>query len=217
MKKKILLCFMLVCLLCTGVLSAASAKSKGALQPEDFTFRGVALGDTADVMREKLGEPDFDTDIIVLGESVKCYVYSAELKVCVDPRYDKVVAVLCKDKNYKGREDVTYGSTKAKLMQVYGKYEKLKRDGDIYYYYVNPEDEKQKLMFVMETTNFYVESLLLTSLPLTEEEEADYDLGEFPEEMDGSQEDNIGAGFNDRGQWWTGYRVNDNVTIGIGN
>ena len=96
--KKFSVCI-LVCLLMMSICSMAfAAKKTGSLQPEDFAFKGVALGDTSAVMQEKLGEPDFDTEIVVLEQAVKCYVYSADLKVCVDPRTEKVVAVLCKDK-----------------------------------------------------------------------------------------------------------------------
>lgn len=138
------------------------------------------------------------------------------MKIAVDPRNNKVVAILCKDKDYKARDGVTYGSTRAKLLQVYGKGDKLKRDGEIYYVYRNPEDEKQKLMLSLETTNYYVESFLITSLPLTEEEQAEYDMGEFPTELEDNQDDNrLSGGFNSRGEWWAQYRVNDHITVGI--
>lgn len=214
--KRIAMCVLVLCLCLMSAVSYA-AKKTGSVQAEDFSYKGLVLGDDAAVITDKLGEADFDTDIVVLGETVKAYVYGADLKVCVDPRSNKVVAILCKDKAYKARDGVTYGSTKAKLMQVYGKGDKLKRDGDIYYVYRNPDDEKQKLMLSMETTSYYVESFLLTSLPLTEEEQAEYDMGEFPTELGGQQDDTgkISGGFNSRGEWWAQYRVNDNVTIGI--
>ena len=204
--------------LCMCMLSASAlaAKKTGSLQPEDFAYKGVALGDDAASLTEKLGEADFDTDIVVLDQTVKAYIYGSDLKIAVDPRNNKVVAILCKDKDYKAREGVTYGSTRAKLLQVYGKGDKLKRDGEIYYVYRNPEDEKQKLMLSLETTNYYVESFLITSLPLTEEEQAEYDMGEFPTELEDNQDDNrLSGGFNSRGEWWAQYRVNDHITVGI--
>jgi len=196
--------------------TALAAKKTGSLQPEDFAYKGVALGDDAASLTEKLGEADFDTDIVVLDQTVKAYIYGSDLKIAVDPRNNKVVAILCKDKDYKAREGVTYGSTRAKLLQVYGKGDKLKRDGEIYYVYRNPEDEKQKLMLSLETTNYYVESFLITSLPLTEEEQAEYDMGEFPTELEDNQDDNrLSGGFNSRGEWWAQYRINDHITVGI--
>ena len=209
---------MCVLVLCMCMLSATAlaAKKTGSLQPEDFAYKGVALGDDAASLTEKLGEADFDTDIVVLDQTVKAYIYGSDLKIAVDPRNNKVVAILCKDKDYKAREGVTYGSTRAKLLQVYGKGDKLKRDGEIYYVYRNPEDEKQKLMLSLETTNYYVESFLITSLPLTEEEQAEYDMGEFPTELEDNQDDNrLSGGFNSRGEWWAQYRVNDHITVGI--
>ena len=214
MKRMIL--FVLVLSLC--MLSAVSyaAKKAGSLQPVDFTYKGLALGDDVAAMTEKLGEADFDTDIVVLDQTVKGYVYGPDLKIGVDPRYNKVVAIICKDKEYQARDGVTYGSTRAKLQQVYGKADRLKRDGDIYYVYRNPEDEKQKLMLSMETTNYYVESLLITSLPLTEDEQAEYDMGEFPAELEKDHDDDrLSGGFNSRGEWWAQYRVNDHITLGI--
>lgn len=213
--KRIVMCVLVLCM-CMLSVTALAAKKTGSLQPEDFAYKGVALGDDAASLTEKLGEADFDTDIVVLDQTVKAYIYGSDLKIAVDPRNNKVVAILCKDKDYKAREGVTYGSTRAKLLQVYGKGDKLKRDGDIYYVYRNPEDEKQKLMLSLETTNYYVESFLITSLPLTEEEQAEYDMGEFPTELEDNQDDNrLSGGFNSRGEWWAQYRVNDHITVGI--
>ena len=213
--KRIVMCVLVLCM-CMLSATALAAKKTGSLQPEDFAYKGVALGDDAASLTEKLGEADFDTDIVVLDQTVKAYIYGSDLKIAVDPRNNKVVAILCKDKDYKARDGVTYGSTRAKLLQVYGKGDKLKRDGEIYYVYRNPEDEKQKLMLSLETTNYYVESFLITSLPLTEEEQAEYDMGDFPTELENNQDDNrLSGGFNSRGEWWAQYRVNDHVTVGI--
>ena len=213
--KRIVMCVLVLCM-CMLSATALAAKKTGSLQPEDFAYKGVALGDDAASLTEKLGEADFDTDIVVLDQTVKAYIYGSDLKMAVDPRNDKVVAILCKDKDYKARDGVTYGSTRAKLLQVYGKGDKLKRDGEIYYVYRNPEDEKQKLMLSLETTNYYVESFLITSLPLTEEEQAEYDMGDFPTELEDNQDDNkLSGGFNSRGEWWAQYRVNDHRTVGI--
>lgn len=213
--KRIVMCVLVLCM-CMLSATALAAKKTGSLQPEDFAYKGVALGDDAASLTEKLGEADFDTDIVVLDQTVKAYIYGSDLKIAVDPRNNKVVAILCKDKDYKARDGVTYGSTKAKLLQVYGKGDKLKRDGEIYYVYRNPEDEKQKLMLSLETTNYYVESFLITSLPLTEEEQAEYDMGEFPTELEDNQDANrLSGGFNSRGEWWAQYRVNDHITVGI--
>ena len=213
--KRIVMCVLVLCM-CMLSAAALAAKKTGSLQAEDFAYKGVALGDDAASLTEKLGEADFDTDIVVLDQSVKAYIYGSNLKIAVDPRNNKVVAILCKDKDYKARDGVTYGSTRAKLLQVYGKGDKLKRDGEIYYVYRNPEDEKQKLMLSLETTNYYVESFLITSLPLTEEEQAEYDMGDFPTELEDNQDDNrLSGGFNSRGEWWAQYRVNDHITVGI--
>lgn len=213
--KRIVMCVLVLCM-CMLSATALAAKKTGSLQAEDFAYKGVALGDDAASLTEKLGEADFDTDIVVLDQTVKAYIYGSDLKIAVDPRNNKVVAIFCKDKDYKARDGVTYGSTKAKLLQVYGKGDKLKRDGEIYYVYRNPEDEKQKLMLSLETTNYYVESFLITSLPLTEEEQAEYDMGEFPTELEDNQDDNrLSGGFNSRGEWWAQYRVNDHITVGI--
>ena len=213
--KRIVMCVLVLCM-CMLSATALAAKKTGSLQPEDFAYKGVALGDSAASLTEKLGEADFDTDIVVLDQTVKAYIYGSDLKIAVDPRNNKVVAILCKDKDYKAREGVTYGSTRAKLLQVYGKGDKLKRDGDIYYVYRNPEDEKQKLMLSLDTVNYYVESFLITSLPLTEEEQAEYDMGEFPTELENDQDDNgLSGGFSSHGEWWAKYQVNDHVTVGI--
>lgn len=214
--KRLSVCLLLFVLAVTICPAAFGAKKSGSLLPEDFTFNGAALGDTMEVMQEKLGEPDFDTDIVVLDQAVKCYVYSADLKVCTDPRTDKIVAFVCRDKEYKARDGVTYGATRAKLMQTYGKAEREKRDGNLYYVYRNPEDEKQKLMLQLEPAQYYVESFLITSLPLTEDEIAEYEMGEFPPELlGGDEEPELRGGFNSRGEWWMSYGTGSGASVGI--
>ncbi|MBO6245431.1 MAG: hypothetical protein J6N55_04020, partial [Anaerovibrio sp.] len=55
-----------------------------AATPEDFAFKGLRLGDSYDTMVEKLGEPDFDTDMYIRGVQVIRYTYSADQKIYVD-------------------------------------------------------------------------------------------------------------------------------------
>ena len=49
--KKIAVCFLVFMLAVSLSSLAFAAKKAGSLQPEDFAFRGVALGDTAAVMQ----------------------------------------------------------------------------------------------------------------------------------------------------------------------
>ena len=201
--KKFSVCI-LVCLLMMSICSVAfAAKKTGSLQPEDFAFKGVALGDTSAVMQEKLGEPDFDTEIVVLEQAVKCYVYSADLKVCVDPRTEKVVAVLCKDKEYKARAGVSYGATRAKLNNVYGEAEHRQIGGLIYYIYRNPENQQQRLMVQIDNDHLYAKAWTVSVLPLDEEEAMDF-----------AENDKFTAGWRDNEGPRFQYHLSKNVTIG---
>ena len=74
------------------VLMMISAVTFGA-EAEDFSFKGLRLGDSVETMVKKLGEPDFDTDMYLRGVHVIRYTYSADQRIYVDAA-DKRVAVL---------------------------------------------------------------------------------------------------------------------------
>ncbi|ORU00138.1 hypothetical protein D081_1232 [Anaerovibrio sp. JC8] len=133
---------------------------------DDFAFKGLRLGDSYDTMVEKLGEPDFDTDMYLRGVHVIRYTYSADQKIYVDADDKKVVEMFCKSKHYVGPHGVTYGATRAGLQKAFGQAEHKHLDGNIYYIYYNPVVPKEKLLIEMETEQRYLLSWTYTSLEL---------------------------------------------------
>ncbi len=137
-----------------------------AAQPEDFAFKGLRLGDSYDTMVEKLGEPDFDTDMYLRGVQVIRYTYSADQKIYVDAKDKTVVEMFCKSKHYVGPHGVTYGATRAGLAKAFGKAEHKHLDGNVYYIYYNPAIPKEKMLIEMEPEKRYLLSWTYTSLDL---------------------------------------------------
>lgn len=137
-----------------------------AATDEDFSFKGLRLGDSYETMVEKLGEPDFDTDMYLRGVQVIRYTYSADQKIYLDAKDKKVVEMFCKSKHYVGPHGVTYGATRAGLTKAFGKSEHKHLDGNVYYIYYNPAASKEKLLISMEPEQLYLLSWTYTSLDL---------------------------------------------------
>lgn len=143
-----------------------------AAVPTDFSFKGLCLGDSVEQMKEKLGEPDFDTEMYYRGVPVIRYTYSAEQRIFVSAADKRVVEMFCKSKHYVGPHGVTYGATRAGLMDVFGQAEHKNINGSVCYVYTNPANKKEKMVLELETEKYYLLSWTFTSLSLDEDEGA---------------------------------------------
>lgn len=160
-KKVSAVCF-LIFIVMTSISFAAS--------PADFSFKGLSLGDSVAQMQEKLGEPDFDTEMYHRGVPVIRYTYSADQKIYVSAADKKVVEIFCKSKHYVGPKGVTYGATRAGITDAFGTAEHKQLDGSIYYVFTNPSNKKAKMLLELETEKYYLLSWTYTTLPLDVEE-----------------------------------------------
>ena len=158
-----------------------AVNAKGCVLPEDFSVRGVTLGETADEkqLEKAFGAPLFDTDKSVFGIRVKYYTFKKKYSVGVAASTGKVVDIVIEDQGYSAREDVRYGATPHRIAAVYGSKERKQLNGLTWNIYENPEKPGQKLMLEIEPETWILVSWRLTSLPLTEEEA---DLGGGQEE-----------------------------------
>ena len=206
-------------MLLVSVLTGQAAEAKtqpGVPIPADFQYKGIALGDTAQVVAEKLGEPLFDGEAMFFDLPVRCYTYSSQLRVYTDRKSDIVVGIACKDKEYVAPKGVRYGATRAKLLEAYGPAEHENLDGMYCYLYRNPLNPKQKLILSLDTTNYYLLSFNITSLPVTEDEMAEVDgFLASQEKADADQEDvTLKAGWHDDRDMWFNAQITENVAVG---
>lgn len=162
------------------VLSNA-AGAEGRVFPEDFSVRGVTLGETVEekTLEKAFGAPLFDTDKSVFGIRVKYYTFKKKYSVGVAASTGKVVDIVIEDQSYSARGDVRYGATSHRIVSVYGANERKQVGGLTWNIYENPDKPGQKLMLEIEPGTWILVSWRLTSLPLTEE---DADLGGGQEE-----------------------------------
>lgn len=148
------------CLWCMLLITEISL----AAVPEDFSFKGLRLGDSVEQMVERLGEPDFDTEMYLRGVPVIRYTYSADQRVYVSAADKRVVEIFCKSKQYVGPHGVCYGATRAGLTRAFGQSEHKRLAGNIYYMYYNPANGQEKMLLEMEPEKYYLLSWTYTSL-----------------------------------------------------
>ncbi len=175
MQKNIIAVFFFFLTLCCAALAGA----EGQVLPEDFSVRGVTLGEPADeqMLEKAFGKLLFDTDKSVYGIRVKYYTFQKKYSVGVAVSTGKVVDIVIEDQSYSAREDVRYGATPHRISTVYGAKEREQIGGLTWNVYRNPEKPGQKLMLEIEPGTWILVSWRLTSLPLTEEE-ADLSIGQ---------------------------------------
>ena len=147
-----------------------AAEAQGALVPEDFTVKGIALGDSEEKMLAAFGKPDFDKERMVWDIHMRYYAFPHGYEVGVAVDTGKVADMLVKSKDYTARAGVRYGATAYKIRTTFGEKERTFLDGSVCYVYENPQDQRQRLILSVDAADGSLCSWRLTSLPLTEEE-----------------------------------------------
>ena len=147
-----------------------AAEAQGALLPEDFTVKGIALGDSEEKMLAAFGKPDFDKERMVWDIHMRYYAFPNGYEVGIAVDTGKVADMLVKSKDYTARAGVRYGATAYKIRTTFGEKERTFLDGRVCYVYENPQDQHQRLILSVDATDGSLCSWRLTSLPLTEEE-----------------------------------------------
>lgn len=147
-----------------------AAAAQSALLPEDFTVKGIALGDSEEKMLAAFGKPDFDKERMVCDIHMRYYAFPKGYEVGIAVDTGRVADMLVKNKDYTARAGVRYGATAYKIRTTFGEKERMFLDGSVCYVYENPQDQRQRLILSVDATDGSLCSWRLTSLPLTEEE-----------------------------------------------
>ena len=157
--------FFVICSLCLSVYTTATA----TVQSEDFSCRGLHLGDTYEQMKATFGEPRYDMDRLVQGVMVRYYMYPHEIQVGLDLHTKMVRDIQIKDKDYVARDGIKLGATPYKIKQVYGQAKKEMIEGSVYYIYRSGQKDQTRLLLQTDPTEGYLEAFRLTNLPFAEE------------------------------------------------
>ena len=191
-RKKAFFVSLLAVLFLLGGLHAAQAA--GRVTEGDFTFHGVALGDSAEKLHKAWGEPVFYKDTRVKGVAVRTESYPKDVDVMISRRTGKVVDIrvnLKWQKDLELRNHVKYGATSAWLQRTYGKTERQNIGGVFYYIYARPTGKKKtagrpydRMLLELDSEDWHLVRFRLTSLPLTDAEADERADDADPEEID---------------------------------
>ena len=157
------------------ILSAASAEAGAFFPPTllkdtDFAYRGVALGDTEARLLAVYGEPLFDKIVQKQGMTLKVYTFRGHIDVGVSMRTKRVVDFATGGDAFTARDGIKKGATKHKIWTTYGKVGRRFLDGKLAYVYTRPDHPHDHLVLFLDAETESLQSVRLTSLPLTEEE-----------------------------------------------
>lgn len=142
-----------------------------AAVPSDFSYRGIALGDSYEKVQAKMGEPLYTDDSSIHGVRVTKYEYDDLTVICVSKYTGKVVDIVVKGDSFTIVEGIAYGATPYAIKQHYGKAVPQRIDGDTVLIYTNPDDKWQRLLLKVDNTQGYLKSAHWTSCPISIEEE----------------------------------------------
>lgn len=166
MSRGLSLTLLLLCLWSTICLAA------GKVVDEDFSCKGVMLGDSESVLRAKWGEPLYDKIVIKKGVKVKTYVYKDRSEASVAVHTGKVVDFVVDMDKYTARRNVRQGATKFWLEKVYGRNARQFIDGAYYLIYNREQHPHQHLLLKVDADDGHLLDLRITNLPLDEAERA---------------------------------------------
>lgn len=165
MRRALSFSLLLLCLWSTVCLAA------GKVVDEDFSCKGVMLGDSESVLQAKWGEALYDKTVIKQGVKVKTYVYKDRSEASVAVRTGKVVDFTVDMETYVARRNVRQGATKFWLEKIYGKTPRKFVDGDYYLIYSRENHPHQHLLLKVDSEDGHLLDLHITNLPLDEAEQ----------------------------------------------
>lgn len=162
------------CLLALSLLFAVLLSSvclaAGKTVDEDFSCKGVLLGDSESVLQSKWGEPMYDKIAIKQGVKVRTYVYQDRSEASVAVATGRVVDFTVDSEKYIARNNVRQGATKFWLEKTYGKKQRQFLDGAYYLIYERENHPHQHLLLKIDPEDGHLLELRITNLPLTEAE-----------------------------------------------
>ena len=162
------------CLLALSLLFAVLLSSvclaAGKTVDEDFSCKGVLLGDSESVLQSKWGDPMYDKIAIKQGVKVRTYVYQDRSEASVAVATGRVVDFTVDSEKYIARNNVRQGATKFWLEKTYGKKQRQFLDGAYYLIYERENHPHQHLLLKIDPEDGHLLELRITNLPLTEAE-----------------------------------------------
>ena len=163
---------LLAMLLLWAVLLSTACLAAGKTVDEDFSCKGVMLGDGEGVLQSKWGEPLYDKIAIKQGVKIKTYVYKDRSEASVAVATGRVVDFVVDSEKYAARNNVRQGATKFWLEKTYGKKQRQFLDGAYYLVYDRVDHPHQHLLLKIDPEDGHLLDLRITNLPLTEAERA---------------------------------------------
>ena len=153
-----------------AVLLGSVCLAAGKTVDEDFSCKGVLLGDSESVLQSKWGEPMYDKIAIKQGVKVRTYVYQDRSEASVAVATGRVVDFTVDSEKYVARNNVRQGATKFWLEKTYGKKQRQFLDGAYYLIYERENHPRQHLLLKIDPEDGHLLELRITNLPLTEAE-----------------------------------------------
>ena len=160
--------FFLSCMLAFCVLFARG-EAAGQIQDADFSYRGIALGDAEQTLKQAWGEEDTEGTQMVHGIHLRTFTYG-DVVVSTTAGGKKVVDISLMGDAYRLRQDVRYGATSSYIFRVFGKAQRQFMDDHTCYVYDEPMNAHRRLVLNLDAEHGALLSVRMTMLPLTEEE-----------------------------------------------
>ncbi len=149
--------------------SLSYGEAAGKITAEDFSYQGIALGDSEEALRSKWGAPDDENVLAVWGIPLRTLTYG-DIVVSTSAVNGKIVDINLIGEKYRLRKDVHYGSTSSYLVKIYGKAQRQFLDGYTCYIFSHPTRAHTRLILNLDAENKALVSVRMTMLPISEEE-----------------------------------------------
>ncbi|SHL04751.1 hypothetical protein SAMN05216582_13612 [Selenomonas ruminantium] len=166
------LSLLLLLLLTIAAMLSTVCLAAGKVIDEDFSCKGVMLGDSEGILQSKWGESLYDKIAVKQGVKVRTYVYKDRSEVSVAVADGRVVDFTVDMEKYVARNNVRQGATKFWLEKIYGKKQRQFLDGDYYLIYNRENHPHQHLLLKVDAGDGHLLDLRITGLPLNEAERA---------------------------------------------
>lgn len=153
--------------------SALAAKHPvGALQKEDFSYKGIALSEIAEasVLESLEDELLYDNDMSYMNMEVKRYTYDDGVEIFVEKNTGMVLEIAVRNKKHIFRDKVTYGSLSYALVKAYGHGKRQLVAGQECNIYQSPAFPGMRFVIELDGENHYLTGVRMTTLALDSQE-----------------------------------------------
>lgn len=160
-------CLLVMCVLV--LFCAAPAQAKGGVEDGDFSYRGISLGDTEQMLREKWGAPSFEKTVYVRGVRLSACTYG-DVTVSVAAGNGCVADIALSGDQYRLRKNVRRGATSSYIFKTYGKTSRQLLDDNTCYIYTHTTHPHWHLVLNIDPEGGFLTAARITMLPLSDEE-----------------------------------------------